>query len=376
MRVHGVSRECWIRPSAGITQQVIDSVREDVVHRVLKILLLSLVCSFHAGTIAIAQTKPTNVKIVYPAPSSTTWPLWIAKEAGIFERHGLNASVEFALHPAGPAAVISGEALTHNLGLDTSMLAAMRGDQIVIVGSPLLVGQFALIGAKAINDPKSLTRMRIAIGRIGDPPYFYALGVLEALKVETKGIQWIASGAPPQRALTLRNGLADAAMLTSPDYYVLADQGYNVLARLQDFRQIPIATSYMFRRRALNETPHLVEAVLKSHIEAVKRFYDDKSFVLGVLKKYLKADDKTLERLYAETVEAQVFERVPYVTSGALKGIVERGKAETPELAKFDFRRVIDQTIIDRLVDQGFFEQVFGPGIRDEVASKRAQSFR
>jgi ABC-type nitrate/sulfonate/bicarbonate transport system substrate-binding protein len=347
------------------------------VRRFLGALCLSLVAMTCAGTNAgVAQTKPTDVKIVYPAPSSTSWPLWIAKEAGIFEKHGLNATVEFALHPAGPAAVISGEALTHNLGLDTSLLAAMRGDQVVIVGSPLLVGQFALVGSKGITDAKALERKRIAIGRIGDPPYFYALGVLDALKVETKGLQWIPAGAPPQRALALRNGLADAAMLTSPDYYVLQDQGYPVLARLQEFRQIPIATSYIFRRRVLRETPHLVEALFKSHIEAVKRFYDDKPFVLALLNKYLKSDDKTLERLYADTVDAQVFERVPYVTAVALKGIVERGKAETPELATFDFRRAIDQTVIDRLADQGFFEQVFGAGIRDEVASKRAQSFR
>jgi len=329
-----------------------------------------------APGVAVAQSKPADVKIVYPAPSSTTWPLWIAKESGLFQKYGLNATVEFALHPAGPAAVVSGEALTHNLGLDTAMLAAIRGNQIVIIGSPLLVGQFALVGTKSVPDAKSLAGKRIAVGRVGDPPYFYALGVLEALKVDAKGIQWIPAGAPPQRALALRNGTADAAMLTSPDYYLLQDEGYNVLARLQEFRQIPIATSYMFRRRVLTETPHLVEALFKSHIEAVKRFYDDKPFVLGVLKKYLKADDKTLERLYTETVAAQVFERVPYVTQTALKGIAERGKAETPELATFDFRRAIDQTILDKLADQGFFEQVFGPAIKEELAAKRAQSFR
>jgi len=325
---------------------------------------------------AIAQSRMTSVKIVYPAPSSTTWPLWIAKEAGLFEKNGLTATVDFALHPAGPAAVISGEALTHNLGLDTAMLAAIRGDQVVIIGSPLLVGQFALISTKAITDAKSLERKRIAVGRIGDPPYFYALGVLEALKVDTKGMQWIAAGAPPQRALSLRNGLADAAMLTSPDYYLLEEEGFNVLAKLQDYRQIPIATSYMFRRRVLNETPQLVEAFLKSHIEAVKRIYDDKPVVLGVLKKQLKTDDKTLERLYDETIKAQVFERVPYVPKTALSGIVQRGKAETPELETFDFRRAIDQSMIDRLADQGFFEQVFGPGIKQEIAAKRAESFR
>ena len=165
-------------------------------------------------------------------------------------------------------------------------------------------------------------------------------------------------------------------MLTAPDYYALADEGYKVLAKLQDYRSIPIATSYMFRRKVVVETPQLVESVLKAHIEAVKRIYDDKPFTLGVLRKYLKADDKALERLYTEAVEAKIFERVPYVPAAALTAIVERGKVETPELAKFDFKRAIDQGILDRMVDQGFFEQVFGPDIKAEVTAKRAASFR
>ena len=219
------------------------------------------------------------MKIVYPAPSSTTWPLWIAKEGGIFEKNGLSAAVDFALHPAGPAAVISGEALTHNLGLDTAMLAAMRGDQVVIIGSPLLVGQFALVGAKAITDAKSLERKRIAVGRVGDPPYFYALGVLDALKVDTKGMQWIPAG---------RAAAAGAVSAQRPRGRRHADVAGLLPAaggRLQRARQTagfpadPDRDELHVPPPRASETPHLVEAFLKSHIEAVKRIYDDKPFV-------------------------------------------------------------------------------------------------
>ena len=322
-----------------------------------------------------APSRPP-IKIVYPAPSSTSWPIWLAKEGGYFAKHGLDATIEFALHPAGPAAVISGEALTHNLGLDTALLAAIKGEQVVIIASPLNVAQFVLVGSKSIKSAKDLVGKRIGVGRVGDPPYHYALALLDAMKVETKGLQWIGAGAPPQRALTVRNGLADAAMLTPPDYYALVDDGFTMLGRLQDHRQIAVGTSYMWRRKQAAESPQLVEAFLKAHVEAVKRFYDDKAFTLGVMKKYIKTDDKTLARLYDETVEGKVFERVPYVAAAAVAGVVERGKAETPELAKADFRKAIDQGPIDRLVAQGFFEQVFGAGIKAEVEAKRAGALR
>ena len=132
----------------------------------------------------------------------------------------------------------------------------------------------------------------------------------------------------------------------------------------------------MWRRRTVTDHPEQVEAVLKAHAEAVKRFYDDKPFGMAVIKKYAKLDDKDLSRLYDETVAVNTFERIPYVPAAAVKDIIERNKDTTPELATFDFRKAIDQTPIDRLVDSGFYETLFGPGVKDEIARARAASFR
>jgi len=330
-----------------------------------------------ASAPADAQKKPVDVNIIYGAPSSTSWPLWLAKEGGYFEKYGINATVTFGMHPAGPAAVVSGDALTHNLGLDTSILAAIKGDQLVLVASPLHVGQFVLLGRKEVENAKALEGKRVAVGRIGDPPYFYGMALLETLGVDVSKINWVSAGAPPQRALAIRNNLADAAMITPPDYYKMADEGFKVLGRLQEHRNIPIATSYLFRRKTVTEQPELVENFLKAHLEAVKRFYDDKAFSVGVIKKYAKIeDDAILSRLYDETKAGNIYERVPYVPAQAVKGIVERNKADTPELATYDLKRAIIQTPIDKLVDSGFIEQLFGPSVKEQIAKNREGAFR
>ncbi len=323
------------------------------------------------------QPKLTDTKIVYPAPSSTSWPIWLAMEGGYYAKHGLNMSIQMAMHPAGPAAVVAGEAVTHNLGLDSSMLAAMKGNTIVLIASPLHRGQFVLLGTKEITDAKSLAGKRVAVGRIGDPPYHYGLAMLNHLGVDTKNINWISAGAPPQRALAMRNNMADATMITAPDYYKLVDEGYKVVANLADFPEVPVATSYMFRRSVVEGQPQMAEAVLKAHVEAVKRFYDDKPFATSVIKKHAGIqDDAILSRLYDETVQASVLERVPYVPTRAVLGIIERDKAQVPEMATFDFRKVINTAILDKMVADGFFTRVFGPGIEKEVAEKKAASFR
>jgi len=45
-------------------------------------------------------------------------------------------------------------------------------------------------------------------------------------------------------------------------------------------------------------------------------------------------------------------------------------------MRKFDFRSVIDNGIVDRLVKEGFFEKLFGPGIKAEQERKAKLAFR
>src|SRR5207244_923828 len=45
-------------------------------------------------------------------------------------------------------------------------------------------------------------------------------------------------------------------------------------------------------------------------------------------------------------------------------------------MKKFDFRTVLDNSIVDRLVKEGFFEKLFGPTIKAEQERKAKLAFR
>ena len=46
------------------------------------------------------------------------------------------------------------------------------------------------------------------------------------------------------------------------------------------------------------------------------------------------------------------------------------------QLKAFDFRSIIDNTLVDRLVREGYFEKLFGAGIKEEEERKSKQAFR
>ena len=42
----------------------------------------------------------------------------------------------------------------------------------------------------------------------------------------------------------------------------------------------------------------------------------------------------------------------------------------------FDFRKVVDNSVVERLVREHFFEQLFGPGIKAEEDSKAKMALK
>src|SRR3979490_2159173 len=115
------------------------------------ISLTSAVCAV-AGLALFAQT-PQNITINYPAKAPANWPLFLAKEGGYYQKYGVNATMVFGVHPAGIAMIVSGEAQATNYPMEQAMQAASTDGSLVIMGSPMNRGLFAMMTR---NDVKSV----------------------------------------------------------------------------------------------------------------------------------------------------------------------------------------------------------------------------
>src|SRR5215470_10377415 len=228
--------------------------------RFARILLAPLIFSSAFAQPAHLQ----KVTINYATRTGTTWPLYIAKEAGYFQKHGLDANIVFGVHPAGVAMVVSGEATMTNYSLETAMQAMARDGSLVVVGSWLNKADFALIARKDMPSVQALKGKRIAVSQIGDAPYNYAIALLRDYGMTSRSVQWVPVGTDVNgRAAALEGGRADATMLTAPTYYKLEEAGYKALTNLADHDNIFAATTYLMKRSTVAANPTLVEALIK-----------------------------------------------------------------------------------------------------------------
>ena len=86
--------------------------------------MIRAVIAILASAVTLAAQQPQKITINYPTRSGASWPLFIAKEGGYYQKYGLDVNLVFANHPAGVAMVISGEAQMTSYSLESAMQAS------------------------------------------------------------------------------------------------------------------------------------------------------------------------------------------------------------------------------------------------------------
>jgi ABC-type nitrate/sulfonate/bicarbonate transport system substrate-binding protein len=342
-------------------------------------VLLAAVAVLVTSSAPAEAQKLQKITINFPTRSGASWPLFIAKEGGYYQKYGIDANLVFAGHPGGIALIVSGEAQMSSYNLESVMQASARDGSFVVVGSSLNKAFFVLMARKEFSSPKDLKGKVLAVSQIGDPPYNYTIAYLRKFGLTSRDVQWVAVGTDANgRAAALAGGRADATLLTPPAYFKLEEAGYKSLGNLADHDDIFASTTYLMNKSTIAANPKLPEQLIKAQAEAIKRFYEDKDFALKAYSVYDRQSPADIARFYDGYKQGNLLERVPFVLAGAVKSVIDQ--QTDPQLVKvmsgYDYHKVIDNSYVARLVKEGYFEKLFGPGIKAEEDRKAKLSFK
>jgi ABC-type nitrate/sulfonate/bicarbonate transport system substrate-binding protein len=327
----------------------------------------------------VAQSPAQNITINYPAKAPANWPLFLAKEGGYYQKYGVNATMVFGVHPAGIAMIVSGEAQATNYPMEQAMQAASLDGSLVIMGSPMNRGLFAMMTKNDVKSVKDLKGKRFGVSQLGDPPYNFALAILAKNGLNSRDVQWIPLGTDGNgRVAALVSGRIDATMIPPPAYFKLESQGFKEIANLADYQDLYAPMAYVFKKSTIAANPKLPELLIKAQAEGIKRYYDDRAMAVKAYAVYDPQTQADVERLYDHDRKAESYERVPYVLAPAVQYIVEhQADAQVgARLKAYDFHKVIDNSVVDRLVREHFFENLFGPSVKAEEDRRAKMAFK
>ncbi len=310
-------------------------------------------------TAALAEAQLTKLTIGNNTLSTNGLPAWMAKEAGIFNRNGLDVQiVYFRGGTITTMALIARETPISQVSGPPIVSAALKGADAVMVAAGNVVSEYWLMSKPELKTGGQLRGGAVAIATFGGLSDSISRIALQKLGLNaTKDVTLVQIGTIPERLSALESGKVQAAMLNAPDNFRAQKRG---LYKLMDVRLTYQGIGVGTTRTVIRENPDLVRRYVKSQIEAVHRLKTDREAGIKVLAKYLNIQDReVLEKAYDDAITDEKLPPKQYPTLEGIKKILEplaetdpKAKAAKPE----DF---VDTRFIKELDDSGFIDNLY-----------------
>ena len=325
-------------------------------------LVVSMIMSlFWNATISAQPLETLNAS--YASVTGSRIPLWIAKDAGLFEKYGLNVNlVVIAAGTAAIGALANGDVEILGAPGSTTMVSAARGLPLAIIGT-FGPSAWKLAANPAIASVQELRSKTVGISRPGTTVEFATKRALIKLGFTPgKDIQILATGLAEsnKRIMVMLQGKIDAT-LVSPDNLFEAEQKNLKLSILSDLKDLGIYTSasdLSARRDFLKNQHPRARAFMMAYCEAIWLGKANKNVALASFRKHMREQDpRRLDTLYKNYV-IDALPLKPYPMEDALQGELENLAASVAELHGKKSVDFIDRNLLNELEHEGFFAQL------------------
>jgi NitT/TauT family transport system substrate-binding protein len=323
--------------------------------------LLALVLSLHVfAAPGAAQDKP--LKRIYWGISTLSPTLWIpylAKDAKIFEKNGLDVE-PVLLRGSGQTsqAMVSGSLFAASVALPAVMLADLNGADLVNVAHGIGVQGSKLMVRPEIRSVADIKGKRIGISSLGSAGDLLFGYVLRKYGIDSnREVIWLAVGNTGERLQALLRGTVDAADLTYPADVEAERKGFRVLLDARKEIVYPTA-SVVTRRKSIREDRETVMRVVRSYVEGIAFLKQNKEFSKKVLAKYFRTSDpEYLEGAY--NIFSKDFIAAPYPITKELGAIYEIAAFRRPEVHSHKPEEFVDTSFVAELEKSGFIKKLY-----------------
>jgi NitT/TauT family transport system substrate-binding protein len=299
-----------------------------------------------------------QIKIAYSGVSPAGTPVWVAKDEGIFTRHGLEADlVAVRSAPVQVTALVSNEAQFVRGSASSMLTAAAQGAKLKIVLSVFAErASYDLLTSASISRPTDLKGKTIGVQDFSGLLWSLTMLSLRELGLDPQrdNINIQAIGDSTVIAQSLAAGIIDAAVLDKLQSIRLQGLGVKVLF---DLSRIPFPSSpFMTAESFIQKNPQVVENFIKALIEASTMMRAQKERGLAVLQRHIKTDRATAEIGYKYLLDD--LKPYSFVSVKGLKTVQEIIALRDPKIAKYNVEDLLDQRILQKVVQSGYVEEI------------------
>lgn len=309
--------------------------------------IVTLACGGSAAPAPTSSAGPTHLNVAYSEPVADNLPLWIAKEAGIFAKHGLDVDIKQITSTQGMASLLSAEIDFDNIGGSETLSAAAQGGDVVALATLTPVWPYSFYAAPGINSAADLKSKKIAITRPGGSLDIAARVALKKMGLDPdKDVQITQTGSVPNVIAALLSGQVAGSVSKPPESLQLTAKNFRVLLDLAQAKLPASSVCVVVKRTWATAHKDVTQRYIDSIVEAVGREKKDKALSIRVLGKYLQSNDAAALDASYDLFSKEVVQSFPYPEKEQFVDAQAVLGKSNPKVSAFDLTKLYDASFV------------------------------
>ena len=320
--------------------------------RVVVFLFAVLVC---APSVGAQELK--KIKIGYPAIAYNQIHIWVAKDAGLFKKHGLDAEIVFFRGgQVATQALVAGDPPIVNIG--TVVQAGLQGHDVVLIASSENAYNYSVVARPGITKIEQLKGKRLGVSGFGSASHNASLILFKKFNLEAnKDVMLVVAGPTSDRLTAVEGARIDATIVTPSELPRARKQG---LVEVYDMLDLGIevqGNGFATSRSFIKSQRDTVLNALKSYVEAIYYIHRNRDETRKIVGKYLRLTDaEALDATYAAFVKSVA--KKPYPTLKGIQFLLDEVASKLPNAKSAKPEQFIDLSLLQQLEKEGFFAEM------------------
>ncbi len=263
-------------------------------------------------------------------------PVWVAKDAGLFARYGLNVEpVQVRGGSLITLAVITGDLPFSGVGAESVVAARVAGGDVALLACPVDADPVYFITRPEIKSPMELKGQASAVTRYGSTTHFYLRAALKHVGLDPeRDLIIMQLGAGPEMVLALETGRIQAAALTTRYALPFLQRGWPVLVDLSTTDMVYPSSCVTSSRAFIRAEPKTTEDFLRAYVAAILLIKKDHNFAEKSFAKWLREKDPAIVRK-SVAAYGRLFKPAPVVPDKGIENVVKDLMRRRPEFKEY-----------------------------------------
>jgi NitT/TauT family transport system substrate-binding protein len=322
----------------------------------IKTLISLLAVVVAVGATAEAQ-ELKRIKIGYPAVSYNQVHIWVAKDAGLFKKQGLDVEVIFFRGgQIATQALVAGDPPIVNIG--TVVQAGLQGHDVVLIASSESAYNYSVVARPGVAKIEQLKGKRLGVSGFGSASHNAALILFKKFNLEpNKDVAVVVAGPTMERLAAVDAGRIDATILTPSEMPRARKQG---LVEVYDMLDLGIevqGNGFATSRSFIRSNREIALSALKGYVEALFYIPRNREETRRITAKYMRTTDpEVLDATYDWFVKR--VSKKPYPTLKGIQYLLDEVASKLPNAKSAKPEQFVDLTLLQQLEKEGFFTEM------------------